>query len=499
MAAEKYKDVSSEKAAETAAFGSGETPLDEIFEQARRQDNDAQVRIIALLRREEPEAVRVILRHFKNGDKFAAELLIRTFYPYAENLLVALESRSPHNRMASQSSVAPSLTVAGSKRAEILNDFFVRLIKDAPELDLRSGIKLYIFRSFMDRFSKRSRSFSSKDGLEAVKSGPKGSKQPSAAEAASEKKSDSIEAMFSYDTFKESSESRKSGENKAAADSTEASAVKREPKRMTGIPASRAFEGVKDARRNEPAAVPTGTGTGRAVKESKGAAFVGSAAAQGQQRIAKPAVPAAPRALASQAADTAYARWQAQNVRSPLSGAEAKKSREAGGALNGNNAKTNRGLSAAESRTDGSSAPRLLRQSKTSALVGSVSQNGACRVMKPSEDMKIHAALQDKDVKAHLAPSLPETRYIEETADGYRDLSEEEIKASLSARAKYVLNALNSLASSDTEAYRYVVMRYFVGRTFAQLSQDFEVKSSADIGMQLLRGLKAIIKNTPLT
>lgn len=498
MAAEKYKDVSSEKAADTAAFGSGETHLDEIFDLARRHDNAAQVRIIALLRREEPEAVRVILRHFKNGDKFAAELLIRTFYPYAENLLVALESRSPHNRMASQSSVAPSLTVAGSKRAEILNDFFVRLVKDAPESDLRSGIKLYIYRSFMDSFSKRMRSFSSRDGLEAVKSGAKGSKQPSAAEA-SAKNSDSFEAMFSYDTFKESPESRKSCENKIAADSSEAAAVKREQKRITGIPASGPVENVKSARRNESAAVRTKTEDARTVREFKGAASVGNAAAQGQQRMAKAEVSGAPRTLSSQAADTAYARWQAQNSRSPLLAAETHKSREVGGALNGNNPKANRDVSAAEGRADGSSAPRLLRHNKTSALMGGISKNGSCMVMKPSEDMKIHAALQDKDIKANLAPSLPDTRSVEEIGDGYRDLSEEEIKASLSARAKYVLNALNSLASSDTEAYRYVVMRYFVGRTFAQLSQDFEVKSSADIGMQLLRGLKAIIKNTPLT
>lgn len=470
--------------------------MDELLEQARQHEGAAQVQLISRLRREEPETVKGILRHFKSGDKFAAELLVRTFYPYAENLLVALESRSPHNRMSSQNSVAPSLTVAGSPRAEILNDFFARLIKDAADIDLRSGIKLYIFRSFMDSFARRMRSFSSKEALEAVKSSAKSSSERKDAETDG-KMSDSFEAMFSYDTFTETPVEQTDGLSKAAAGFPDA-AGKREKKRITGIPASRPADTAKAGLRNEPAAPSRSKAeeSRRPVKEPVSAAPARSIpAAQEQQKTPKAAQPAVPRAV-NQTANSAYTRWQAKNSRKSFASA-AKSSSESLPAANRNNAKTKKEQSAAESSTEAVSAPRLLRQNKAAALAGSISKNGASKVMRPSEDMKIHAALQDKGGKVNLAPSLPDSRSVE-YAD-YRDFSDEEIRASLSGKAKYVLTALNSLASGDPEAYRYVVMRYFAGRTFAQLSQDFEVKSSADIGMRLLRGLKAIIKNTPLT
>ena len=476
--------------------------MDELFDQARLHDNAAQVQLISRLRREEPEAVKVILRHFKDGDKFAAELLVRTFYPYAENLLVALESRSPNNRMTSQSIVAPSLTVPGSRRAELLNDFFIRFIKDAPELELSSGIKLYIFRSFMDSFSRRMRSFSSRDGLEAVKSGVKGSAQSAAAGETDDAAADSVEAMFRYDSFSGVYDSQRGRSGKTSSShNSETGLNARDKKRISGLPVSRPAADANAPRNNEPAA----SGRNRAeeprvAKEPKFTVPARSvSAASAGYGGAKAAGHEASRSSGGKKAETAYARWQAYNSRTSLTLAAERKRREAAETLKSDEIKNKKNVSAAESKNAGPSAPQPLRQTKTSALAGSISQDGAGKAMRPSEDMKIHAALQGKAGKVSLAPSIPDSQCGEPAAQGYSVASEDELRAALSGKAKYVLSALNSLVASDIEAYRYVVMRYFACRTFAQLSQDFDVKSSADIGMRLLRGLKAIIKNTPLT
>ena len=102
-------------------------------------------RLVERLKREEPEVLALVLEHFKSGDKEAAELLVRTFYPYAERLVIALEKRDSQNKAQPQGGIAPALTSLGSKRSEFLNDFFAQLVSQAGELDLSQGIKLYIY------------------------------------------------------------------------------------------------------------------------------------------------------------------------------------------------------------------------------------------------------------------------------------------------------------------------------------------------------------------
>ena len=56
-------------------------------------DEESKTKLIELLKREEAATTSEMISRFKSGDKEAAEILVRTFYPYVESLLVALEKR----------------------------------------------------------------------------------------------------------------------------------------------------------------------------------------------------------------------------------------------------------------------------------------------------------------------------------------------------------------------------------------------------------------------
>ncbi|MBQ7529200.1 hypothetical protein IJT10_04790 [bacterium] len=132
--------------------------LDELIKSALEGQRDAQIRVIELLKSEDPDCTKEILTLFREGNKEAAEIIVRTFYPYAENLLVMLEKKNLHHKIYSYNGVAPSLTTNGSNRVNFLNNFFLRFVSGAANLNLDEGIKIYIFRSLMSNYDDKSRS-----------------------------------------------------------------------------------------------------------------------------------------------------------------------------------------------------------------------------------------------------------------------------------------------------------------------------------------------------
>lgn len=132
--------------------------LDGLIRDALEGQREAQVKVIELLKTEDPDCTKSVLALFREGNKEAAEIIVRTFYPYAENLLVMLERKNLHNKIYSYNGVAPSLTTIGSSRAEFLNNFFLEFVTNAANLELDEGIKIYIFRSLMSNYDDKSRS-----------------------------------------------------------------------------------------------------------------------------------------------------------------------------------------------------------------------------------------------------------------------------------------------------------------------------------------------------
>ena len=68
-------------------------------DERRTLDEESKTKLIELLKREESVTTSEIVSRFKSGDKEAAEILVRTFYPYVESLLVALEKRDLQERL----------------------------------------------------------------------------------------------------------------------------------------------------------------------------------------------------------------------------------------------------------------------------------------------------------------------------------------------------------------------------------------------------------------
>ena len=79
----------------------------------RTLDEESKTKLIELLKREDSATTSEIVSRFQNGDKEAAEILVRTFYPYVESLLVALEKRDLQERASERGGIAPALISSG--------------------------------------------------------------------------------------------------------------------------------------------------------------------------------------------------------------------------------------------------------------------------------------------------------------------------------------------------------------------------------------------------
>lgn len=118
-------------------------------------DEESKTKLIELLKREEATVTSDIVARFKSGDKEAAELLVRTFYPYVESLLVALEKRDLQERVSERVGIAPALISSGGRRKEFLNAFFTNFVNKAADIDLSRGIRLYLYSHCAEPFAKR--------------------------------------------------------------------------------------------------------------------------------------------------------------------------------------------------------------------------------------------------------------------------------------------------------------------------------------------------------
>ncbi len=118
-------------------------------------DEESKTKLIELLKREESGTTSEIVSRFKSGDKEAAEILVRTFYPYVESLLVALEKRDLQERASERGGIAPALISSGGRRKEFLNSFFTDFVNKAADIDLSKGIRLYLYSHCAEPFIKR--------------------------------------------------------------------------------------------------------------------------------------------------------------------------------------------------------------------------------------------------------------------------------------------------------------------------------------------------------
>ena len=114
-------------------------------DERRTLDEESKTKLIELLKREESVTTSEIVSRFKSGDKEAAEILVRTFYPYVESLLVALEKRDLQERASERGGIAPALISSGGRRKEFLNSFFTDFVNKAADIDLSKGIRLYLY------------------------------------------------------------------------------------------------------------------------------------------------------------------------------------------------------------------------------------------------------------------------------------------------------------------------------------------------------------------
>ena len=124
-------------------------------DERRTLDEESKTKLIELLKREESVTTSEIVSRFKSGDKEAAEILVRTFYPYVESLLVALEKRDLQERASERGGIAPALISSGGRRKEFLNSFFTDFVNKAADIDLSKGIRLYLYSHCAEPFVKR--------------------------------------------------------------------------------------------------------------------------------------------------------------------------------------------------------------------------------------------------------------------------------------------------------------------------------------------------------
>ncbi len=359
-------------------------------------DEESKTKLIELLKREEYATTSEIVSRFKSGDKEAAEILVRTFYPYVESLLVALEKRDLQERASERGGIAPALISSGGRRKEFLNSFFTDFVNKAADIDLSKGIRLYLYSHCAEPFVKRIQNTleQPKDNIESLKD------------------SSRERSLFLDDEpghkASASANYRSQDYNDQNKDSLFFEDIPKPKMRISGIPATRSLSGKEDvANRERSFAAKTGGVKGPVyVRQSDSltnAASVGSAEMR----------------RASTLGNTSN---QAQLLRT-------------------------------DSGTKIAISPRMPRNNVHLAPA-----------LSPSEDVP-----EKEPVTA--APTAP---------------------AQLSRKAQAIASGLKKLASTDLEAYRTVVMRYFANCSFAELCQKLEVTSAGEIGLRLLRGLLSL-------
>ena len=366
-------------------------------------DEESKIKLIELLKHEDAATVSEIVSRFKSGDKEAAEILVRTFYPYVEGLLVALEKRDLQERASERVGIAPALISSGGRRREFLSSFFVDFVNKAAEADFSKGIRLYLYSHCVDTFSKRmqnsldSSKSSGEDNKEIIKSYER--------------------SLFLDDEPNHNASS--SGNYKAQDHMAENKSslffedIPKPKMRISGIPAARSSSnkenvGGKDNASNQNVKVG---GVKGPVYMRQSDSLSGSIAAR-----------------------SAEVRRLGLGANTPSSRAQLVRSDS-----NGKTATTNQRTS----RNNVHLAPAL----------------------SPSEDVP----------EKEAAPSAVVTA-----------------QPQLTRKAQILIGGLKKLATTDIEAYRTVVMRYFANCSFAELCQKLEVTSAGEIGLRLLRGLLSL-------
>lgn len=437
-------------------------------------------RFIERLKREDASASALVLEHFKSGDKEAAELLVRTFYPYAESLLVSLEKRDPQSRVYGQSGIAPALTETGSRREEFLNDFFVNFVKGYADLDLSKGIRLYLFKSFIEIFDEKVRSASGSNGGVAV--GLRSRRQiQSSSEAYAVLLSDEDAGQGEDTQLHKLQNSAQSSDllldRPARPDRT---------KRMTGVPAGwtlsksgteRSQKGEEETEVVHPAPL-----SGPVRGKTQAPAY-----ASGRRR--ESSVPARAAGGNKTAAAVPGTKYRGAGIHSSVPenyspNVESRQNSSGRGTSGGQvRSAAYKAVSAAKaadpaavkSRADASAKPSaavFVRSGGSSLFSSAVHQDAAVK--------------RDDDALPAVSPLMNART---------QDAGSAERPAPLSRKAKAVSYALAKLASVDVEAYWAVVMRYFALHSFKQLCSELEASSMTDVSGRIGRGLMFLSKD----
>ena len=211
-------------------------------------NEESKTKLIQLLKREEATTTSEVVHRFKNGDKEAAELLVRTFYPYVESLLVALEKRDLQERASERGGIAPALISSGGRRKEFLNNFFTDFVNKAADIDLSKGIRLYLYSHCAEPFAKRIQS-----SLESSKS-----------EAAYGKDGRQEHSLFLDDEpghkVSASTDYKSQDYNNQNRDSLFFEDIPKPKMRISGIPASRSISNKEEAAKSEPSSASSSGG-----------------------------------------------------------------------------------------------------------------------------------------------------------------------------------------------------------------------------------------------
>lgn len=364
-------------------------------DERRTLDEESKTKLIELLKREEAATTSEMVSRFKSGDKEAAEILVRTFYPYVESLLVALEKRDLQERASERGGIAPALISNGGRRKEFLNSFFTDFVNKAADIDLSKGIRLYLYSHCAEPFAKRIQ-----NSLELPKVSDDNSKDINQERSLflDDEPGHKVSTSANYKN------QDYNGQNK---DSLFFEDVPKPKMRISGIPATRSFSGKEDGANRERISTSKSSGVRGPVyvRQSESSSGIVSLGSTETRRI---------------------------------------------GALG-----------------SGSTQAQLLRaDSGVKAAVSRVPRNNMhlAPALSPSEDVP-----EKEPVSA--APAAP---------------------AQLSRKAQALASGLKKLATTDLEAYRTVVMRYFANCSFAELCQKLEVTSAGEIGLRLLRGLLSL-------
>ena len=511
---------------------------------AKGLDEAAKIRLIGLLKKEDPQTTGLILAKFKNGDQEAAELMVRTFYPYAEAVLVALEKRDPQSRVFGQSGVAPALTSTDSKRGEFLSNFFISFVQKARSLDLSGGIRGYLFKSCIEAFEAKAMALPASeqhnvqggkeesDGAgfffeeEAGSTGSVKIKPPSADHAddlffdeASEpvkKKISGIPASQALSSFSRSGGRRVGKQTKAA--------PVNDNRNNSGLDTSRQAQGGQVGQAVKAAQTLVRQRSERVItddvseveKSESGGAVGRQGPVVGKTPLRLQIEPRGGQkgAAVLQAVEQNGLRSGSKdgrgNVRGSASGAfrGVRTGTDQGGAI----ASLTRGgflpigkkgaTRGAEGKETGAGVPsgRLavkvgesVRSEAGANRSGSFDQFARESRGGVNNGRQVDGLGSSGSGAIHLAPPLDSEELEQaQAAQVDEETSAAAARVTISRRARQLTESLKRLANSDLEAYRTVVLRYFAGNTFAELCQNLEVSSSKEIGLRLLRGLRTL-------